>query len=69
MKLDFSEQIFRKILKCQFHDNPVRSELFHADGRTDMTKLIVAFRHSAIAPNNEVPFYEIFSKPLLLPLR
>jgi hypothetical protein len=26
------------------------AELFHADGRTDMTKLIVAFRNFAIAP-------------------
>jgi hypothetical protein len=58
MKLDFSGQIFRKIPKCQFHGNPVRSELFHADGQTDMTKLIVTFRHSAIAPNNDVHFYE-----------
>jgi len=34
----------------------VRSELFHADGqtygRTDMTKLIFAFRKSAKAPTN-----------------
>ena len=33
---------------------PVEAELFHADkrtgGRTDMTKLIVAFRNSANAP-------------------
>jgi len=69
MELDFSGQIFRKIPKCQFHDNTVRSELFHADGQTDMTKLIVAFRHSTVAPNNDVPFYEIFSNLLLLPLR
>jgi len=35
---------------------PVGAELFHAfqqtDGRTDMTKLIVAFRNFAKAPNN-----------------
>jgi len=29
---------------------PVGAELFHADGRTDMTKLIVALRNSADAP-------------------
>jgi len=29
---------------------PVRAELFHADRRTDMTKLIVAFRNFAKAP-------------------
>jgi hypothetical protein len=40
---------FREILK--YHKNPsVRAELFHADGQTDMTKLIVAFRSSAKAP-------------------
>jgi len=34
---------------------PVGAELFHADRRTDMTKLIVAFRTFANAPNNSVP--------------
>jgi hypothetical protein len=28
----------------------VRADLFHADGRTDTRKLIVAFRNFAIAP-------------------
>ena len=32
---------------------PVGAELFHADGRTDMTKLIAAFRNFANAPKNE----------------
>jgi hypothetical protein len=31
---------------------PVEGEFFHADGQTDMTKLIVDFRNSANAPNN-----------------
>jgi hypothetical protein len=31
---------------------PVGAELFHADGRTDITKLIVAFRNFANAPKN-----------------
>jgi hypothetical protein len=30
---------------------PVGVELFHADGQTDMTKLTVAFRSFANAPN------------------
>jgi len=30
--------------------HPVGAELFHVDGRTDMTKLIIAFRHFVIAP-------------------
>jgi hypothetical protein len=31
---------------------PVGAKLFYADGRTDMTKLIFAFRNSANAPKN-----------------
>jgi len=31
---------------------PVGAELFHTDKRTDMTKLLVAFRNSANAPKN-----------------
>jgi len=30
----------------------VEAQLFHADGRTDMTKLTVAFRNFAEAPAN-----------------
>ena len=32
---------------------PVGAELFNADGRTDMTMLIVAFRNFANAPKNQ----------------
>jgi len=31
---------------------PVGAELLHADGRTDITKLIIAFRNFANAPKN-----------------
>ena len=31
---------------------PVGAELFHADGRTDMTNLIITFRNFASAPKN-----------------
>jgi hypothetical protein len=31
---------------------PVGAELFHADGQTDMTKLIVAFRNFVDAPES-----------------
>jgi len=31
---------------------PLGVELFHADGRTDITRLIVAFRNFANAPKN-----------------
>jgi hypothetical protein len=33
---------------------PMGAQLFHADGRTDMTKLMVAFRNFANASKNEV---------------
>ena len=32
---------------------PVGAELFHADGRTGMTKLIVAFRNFVDAPKSQ----------------
>jgi len=34
---------------------PLGAELFHADGRTDMTKVIVAFRNFANAPTINGP--------------
>ena len=33
---------------------PVGAELFYADGRTDMSKLLVAFRYFANAPNSTI---------------
>jgi len=40
---------------------PVGAELFHEDRRTDMTKLIVAFRNIAKAPKNgELLFYNAY---------
>ena len=41
---------------------PVGAELFHADGRTDMTKLIVDFPNFAMAPQ-KVNLYIVSSKP------
>jgi len=55
MKLEFPRQIFGK--NSQISDfmkiPPVEAELFHADRRTDMTKLIIAFRNSANETTNE----------------
>ena len=45
---NFHTQNFMKIL-------PVGAELFRADGRTDMTKLVVAFRNFANAPKQMTP--------------
>ena len=54
MKLEFSRQIFEKSSDIKFNKNPVGAELFHADRRqADMTKLIVAFRSFANAPEKE----------------
>jgi hypothetical protein len=51
MKLGFSRLIFEKSLNIKFHQNPSSgSRVFHADGRTDMTKPIIAFRNFAKAP-------------------
>ena len=36
-----------------FKTSPLGADLFHADRRTDLTKLIVAFRNFARAPRNE----------------
>jgi len=36
---------------------PVGAELFHVDGRTDMTKLIIGFRNFAIAPKKRCGLY------------
>jgi hypothetical protein len=59
-ELGFSRQIFEN-KKAQISSFikilPVGAKLFHVDGQTDgqinMTKLIVAFRNFANAPNNE----------------
>ena len=48
IKLGFSRQIFEKYSNIIFHENPWR----RADGKTDMEKLIVAFRYCANAPEN-----------------
>ena len=41
----------RKILKSQIRKiRPVETEFFHADGQSDMTKLIVTNRNFANAP-------------------
>jgi len=33
---------------------PMEAELFHTDGRTDMTKLTAAFRNFVNSPKNHV---------------
>ena len=59
MKLDFSRHIFKKKknsnTKFFLKIRRVGTEMFHADVRTDMTKLIVAFHSFANAPSNGIP--------------
>ena len=60
MEVEFSRQILRKILVSNFMKiRPGRAELFHADGRTDMTKLRVIFRNCANALKNARNFTAI----------
>jgi hypothetical protein len=51
-KLQFSGRDFRKIVQYQKCTSirRLRVELFRAEGRTDVAKLIVAFRNLAKAP-------------------
>ena len=52
MKLEFSRRSFEKKSTNKFNYNQVGVELFHADGRTAMAKLIVAFRYFSNEPKN-----------------
>jgi hypothetical protein len=60
MKLGFSWQIFEK--KSQILSSitirPFVAEMFHADGRTDMT-LIVYFRNFVNAPTKTKPMVDV----------
>ena len=54
MTLEFSGQIFEKSLNVEFHENPSSGSRVVPCGRTDrrtnLTKLIVAFRNFENAP-------------------
>jgi hypothetical protein len=54
MKLELSGQIFERILNINFHQNPSSGSRIVPCGRTDFTKLIVAFRDFANVPPNDV---------------
>ena len=54
MELEFLDSFSRSTQKSNFMKIlPVGAQLFHADRRTDMTKLIVAFGKLANAPENK----------------
>jgi len=53
MKLEFFDRFSKDNQISNFMKiRPVGAELFHAGGRTDMTKLIFGFRSFANAPKN-----------------
>jgi hypothetical protein len=55
MKHEFSQQILEKNrISNSIKIRPVGAELLHADGRTDLTKLIVAFHNFANRPKNSM---------------
>jgi hypothetical protein len=55
MKLEFSQQIFQKYANIKLHENgSMGAEMFHADGRTDMTKLEGVFHDCAQQPKGEL---------------
>ena len=58
MKLGFPPQILEKYPNIKFHENPFSGirvvPCGQTDGRTEMTKLIVAFRNFAKAPKNRM---------------
>jgi hypothetical protein len=53
MKLDFSRQVVEKILNPSGRGGSCSMQ---TDGQTNTTKLIVAFRNFANAPNNQLTF-------------
>jgi len=58
MKFELSRQIFKKSSNVKFHENPSSGSQVvpcgQMDGRTHVTKLTIAFRTSAKAPNNSL---------------
>jgi len=55
MKFEFSPQIFEKKTNIKFHENPSGGSgavpCGKTDEKTDVTKLVVAFRNVANAPD------------------
>ena len=68
MKRVVSMPFFEKDSNIKFHESRSGgAELFHADGRTDLTKLKVAFRYFAKVPKKKLLYQDI--KRLLFHLR
>ena len=54
MKFEFYRQIFEKVLNMKFHQNPSNGSRVVPCGHTAMTKIIVAFRNFANAPEKQL---------------
>jgi len=52
LKLELSRNIFEKYSYIKFHENPSSGNGGAPYGRTDMTKLVVAFSNFAKVPTN-----------------
>jgi len=50
IKLEFSRPVFEQYTNIKFHENPSSGSRIVPCGRTDMMKLIIAFRSLANAP-------------------
>ena len=63
MKIEFFSKYFQKnTQKLNFLKiRPVETEEFHADGRTDMTNLVVAFRNFRYAPKKSFQVHSVNS--------
>jgi len=57
MKFEFPRKIFEKYSNIKFYENPTSESRVvpcrHRDGRTEMTKLVVAHRNFANTPKSE----------------
>jgi hypothetical protein len=58
IKLDFYRQIFEKCSDIKFNENPSSGRVDVACGRTDTTKLEVAFHSFAKPPKNAKGSFE-----------
>jgi hypothetical protein len=67
MKVEFSRKIFESTQISNFMKvRLVGAQLFHADGRTEITKITVGFRHFASMSKNEDLILIILRSRILL---
>jgi hypothetical protein len=69
IKIEFSRQIFENPLNIKFHENPSSGSRGVSCGRTDMPKLIVAFRNFSNAIKNQQSTLLTTSHPSLSLIR